>query len=185
MKKKRKPYKFIILIIIVMLLMINIVPITKTIYPIKYTDIVYKYSKEYNLKPMLVFSVIQCESKYDSKAKSNKNAYGLMQIQDSTAIWAAQQIGITNFKVEDLYQPEINIRIGCWYINELSKEFDNKMDLVLSAYNAGSGNVTNWLKSKDHSKDGKDLYYIPYKETDRYVKKVKFMYSLYSFLYNK
>lgn len=150
-----------------------------------YSQNIYKCAEEYNLDPYLVAAVIKTESNFNPKAVSCKNAYGLMQITANTGQWIAEQMQLKDFEIEKLYEPEYNIHMGCWYLNNLKKEFNNNMDLVLAAYNGGRGNVQKWLNDYNHSKDGKNLHYIPFKETDKYVKKVKVNYKVYRFLYNK
>jgi soluble lytic murein transglycosylase len=105
-----------------------------------------------------------------------------MQITAETAQWSSSKMGTVDFKLDMLNDPEYNIKMGCWYLNNLDKEFNN-FDLVLAAYNGGRGNVEKWLKNSNHSIDGKNLQYIPFKETDKYVKKVNVNYSIYRFLY--
>ena len=61
--------------------------------------------------------------------------------------------------------------MGCWYIKRLLIQYNN-VDTALAAYNAGSGNVSKWLKNEEYSKDGENLIIIPFKETREYVKKV-------------
>lgn len=179
-------FKKIMYFIIFVILIILIVPTAvKKLYPFKYSDYIYEYSKEYNLDPYLVAAVIKTESNFRPNAKSAKDAYGLMQITPETAKWLAEKMNIENFSVDMLNQPKFNIRMGCWYLNDLKKEFKNNMDLVLAAYNGGRGNVQKWLKDYEHSKDGKNLHYIPFKETDKYVKKVKVNYNIYKYLYEK
>ncbi|MBU5485558.1 lytic transglycosylase domain-containing protein [Clostridium sp. MSJ-11] len=157
----------------------------KKLYPLKYSDIVYKYSREYDIDPYLVFSVIKAESNFNPDAVSHKSAYGLMQVTSTTGEWIAEQMKIEDFTLNKLFDPEYNIPMGCWYIDNLRKEFGDNMDVVLAAYNAGRGNVQKWLNDTEHSKDGKNLHYIPFKETDKYVKKVKVNYKIYKFLYDK
>jgi len=159
--------------------------ILKLVYPLKYKELVFRYAGEHNIDPYLVFSIIKAESGFDPDATSRKNARGLMQITDRTGNWGAEKLEIENFITDDLYLPEINIRIGCWYISQLMKEFGNNMNLVISAYNAGSGNVSSWLKNKDLSRDGKELDRIPFKETENYLKKVNKYYDMYKKLYKK
>lgn len=154
----------------------------KHFYPYKYSDYIIKYSKENNLDPLFVAAVIKTESDFNENALSNKNAYGLMQITEETAQWSSQKMGIVNFNLYMLNDPELNIKIGCWYLDNLNQEFKN-FDLVLAAYNGGRGNVEKWLKDSNHSIDGKNLQYIPFKETDKYVKRVNVNYSIYKFLY--
>lgn len=161
----------------------NVKSIGRLFFPLKYQDNIIKYSKKYNLDFYLVAAVIKTESNFNERAKSNKDAYGLMQITPDTAEWAAEKMNISNFKTEMLYDPEFNISMGCWYLDNLKEEFKGNPDVVLAAYNGGRGNVQKWLKSSDHSLDGKNLSYIPFKETDKYVKKVKVNYSIYKYLY--
>lgn len=157
----------------------------KIIYPLKYSDHIANYSKEYDVDKYLVASIILIESKYYKDAKSHKDARGLMQITPSTGEWIAKQIGIEKYNSDMLYDPKANIRMGCWYINNLKKQFNNNMDLVLAAYNGGSGNVSKWLKDERYSIDGLNLKDIPFEETKNYVKKVNKHYKIYKKLYDK
>jgi len=180
---RKKRIRFI-LIIIAFAFIINIKPILRKIYVLDYKSYITAYSEEYNVDPNLVAAIIRAESNFQKDARSHKDAYGLMQITEPTAVWAAKKMGINGFKKELLYDPEINIKIGCWYVMDLSKEFDGKTDLVLASYNGGRTNVKKWLSSEEFSKDGENLTYIPFKETDKYVKKVKTNYSIYKWLYS-
>lgn len=160
------------------------------LYPLKYDEIILKYSKEFGLDPYLVRALINVESHYNASAESSKDAKGLMQITPQTGKWAAQTLGINNFKEDMLFNPEINIRIGCWYLYSLKQEFkiDNEepdLILLLAAYNGGSGNVRKWLKNKQYSQTGTSLDQIPFKETEQYVKKVMMHYKIYKWIYCK
>lgn len=62
----------------------------------------------------------------------------------------------------DIFDLEINIRFGCWYLSKLYKEF-GKLDLVIVVYNGGLGNVKKWLENNEYSKDGENLYDIFFK----------------------
>ena len=59
------------------------------------------------------------------------------------------------------------------------------MDLVVAAYNGGSGNVNKWLGNNEYSKDGKMLHNIPFTETSNYLDKVKNNYKNYNSIYGK
>lgn len=159
--------------------------IARYCFPLKYTNYIVKYSKEYSLDVYFVIAVIKTESNFKRYVKSNKNAIGLMQITPDTAKWAAEKMNISDFSEDMLYDPEFNIRMGCWYLSDLKSEFNNNMELVLAAYNGGRGNVQKWLNDSNHSTDGKNLNYIPFKETDKYIKKVEVNYRIYKFLYKE
>lgn len=184
MKAKRKRKFFIILTIVVMLIL-NFKNILRIVYPMKYSTYIHKYSSVYNWDSFLVAAVIKTESNFDRFAKSQKNAYGLMQITEPTAKWAAEQMNIDDFETLMLYEPEFNINMGCWYLKNLRDQFGDNMTIVLAAYNGGRGNVKKWLQDSKHSKDGVNLHYIPFKETDKYIKKVEVNYHIYKFLYEK
>lgn len=173
----------IFVIILLVILIIELSNIAKILYPLNYVDSVNKYSSKYNLDPYLISAVIKTESNYKPRALSSKNAYGLMQITPDTAGWAAKEMKLENYKNEKLFDPDYNINMGCWYLDNLKKEFNGNMDLVLAAYNGGRGNVERWLADSEHSKDGVNLHYIPFKETDKYIKRVKVNYNIYKFLY--
>jgi soluble lytic murein transglycosylase len=154
-------------------------------FPQKYSYYVEKYSDEYGLNKNLVYSIIKAESGFDSKAISSRNAKGLMQIMDSTGEWAAEKIRIEDFDSSMLLEPQTNIRIGCWYISKLLNQYDQNVELALTAYNAGSGNVSKWLKDIGISSNGKTLDRIPFTETENYVKKIKRYNYMYKKLYDR
>lgn len=173
----------ILSLIFLFIILLNIKSIFKSFYPIKYENHIIKYSEKYSISPYLVAAVIRAESNFNEKAVSHRGAYGLMQIMPDTGLWIAEQMELKNFKAEGLYDTEVNIAMGCWYINNLSSEFNGDMDLVLAAYNGGRGNVQKWLKNREYSEDGRTLNNIPFEETDKYVKKVKTNYNVYLKLY--
>lgn len=152
-------------------------------FPLNYREEITQYSKIYNNDPFLVAAIIKVESGYNKDAISIKDARGLMQIGPTTGRWAADTLNVENFQEEMLFEPQVNIRFGNWYLRQLKNQFNDNLDLVLAAYNAGSGNVTNWLKDESYSEDGISLSHIPFPETENYLEKVKFNHKIYSFIY--
>lgn len=181
----RKAFKVLVFVLIACLVIMGSGIILKEkVFPTKYSNYVAEYSKKYDVNPMLVFAIMKAESNFNENAKSKKDARGLMQITGDTGTWIAEQIGVKDFNVDMLNEPEVSIEFACWYLNNLSSEFDSE-DLVIAAYNAGRGNVQKWLASEQHSKDGQSLDYIPFKETDKYVKKVNTYKNIYTALYGR
>lgn len=177
--------KFIKLLLFLTLITVifNYKNIAMLIYPMKYSDYIYENSIKYNLDPYIIAAVIKAESNFNNEAKSHKDAHGLMQITDSTAKWSAEEMKISNYEKSMLYNPEFNINMGCWYLKTLINEFDGNIEVALAAYNGGRGNVQKWLKDNKHSKDGKNLHYIPFEETDKYIEKIRVNYHIYKHLY--
>ena len=177
-----KLFIFLVLLVIFTAFVFKNIILKKVLYPQGYKNYVEEYSKEYDVDKNLVYSVIKCESNFDSSAVSHMNAKGLMQISDMTGIWASEELGIRNFDTDSLFVPQVNILIGCWYLNKLTKQYGN-ISTALAAYNAGSGNVSRWLADKQYSSNGVTLDYIPYEETRKYVKKVEQSKKIYDYLY--
>lgn len=168
---------FIITLLIILSILVS------TLYPLGYKDHINQYSMKYGIDPFLISAIINVESRYDKKAVSHKDARGLMQIGPNTGVWASEELEIEGYDPEMLFDPKTNIQIGTWYLDNLNKEFDNNLDLVLAAYNAGSGNVQKWKLDKNYSMDGENLHRIPFKETENYLKKVKSNYRIYKIVY--
>ncbi len=182
-KKKIKTFIVFCIICIIGAVAFRYYAVPKYLFPLKYESIIDKYSKEYNIEKSLICAMINVESSFDKDALSYRGAKGLMQIMDTTGEWGAKELGIENFTPDMLFDPEINIKIGCWYINKLNDQFEGQQDTVLSAYNAGSGHVSGWLDDESYSHDGMTLHSIPFEETNNYVKKVNANIIIYEKLY--
>ena len=152
-------------------------------YPLKFEEEIKTYSEKYSVDPYMVASIIWAESRFLPDAVSGKDARGLMQLLPDTAVWAAGKMGLSDFEEAMLLNPEMNIRIGCWYLNFLSSQFPDNEESVLAAYNGGIGNVQKWLKDKTYSGDGYRLDHIPFQETRNYVLKVKGACKIYREIY--
>lgn len=185
MKKNR--YFIIILILLIVLFFLFFKILFSSFFQKEEVELIIKYSEEYNLEPALISAMIHTESSFNKDAISYKGASGYMQIMEQTAYWAAEEIGIEDFSYEMVNNPEINIQIGCWYIRNLINQFGD-INTALAAYNAGSGNVSSWLKDEKYSLDGKTLKVIPYNETKNYIKKVgrrKYIYDILFKIYER
>jgi soluble lytic murein transglycosylase len=113
-------------------------------YPLEYAHIVAGHARNYDLDPALVAAVVYRESKFDAGAVSSSGAIGLMQLLPDTAEGIAELTGGTKFEVADLYDPEINVRYGSFYLRRLIRKYGD-LELALAAYHAGQGNVDAWL----------------------------------------
>jgi soluble lytic murein transglycosylase len=153
--------------------------ILNTRYPIRYADIIEKHAGQLDIP--LLYSVIKTESGFRPLVQSHRGASGLMQLTDATAKWMAGHMGL-DFRPEDVWEPETNIKIGSYFLNWLVVHYEGDMTLVLCAYNAGMGNVAQWLADSRYSSDGRTLHTIPFPETEQYVKRVIFNQRIYEIL---
>jgi soluble lytic murein transglycosylase len=109
-------------------------------YPLRYEHIVRGHAENYRLDPALVAAVIYQESKFRADARSDSGAVGLMQLLPDTAKGIAARTGGSQFEVDDLYDPEINVRYGSWYLRHLIDKYGTE-ERALAAYNGGQGNL--------------------------------------------
>ena len=152
-------------------------------YPIHFRDKIERHAQENDVDPMLLAAIIRSESRFRPQVVSAKGAVGLMQIMPETGTYIAQQIGFLDFTVEQLQDPDVNIRLGAWYVSDLQRQFNNNLPVVLAAYNAGRGNVRQWLENGVWDGTEENLDDIPFKETKQYVGSVLEDYDRYHRLY--
>lgn len=142
-------------------------------YPLRYETIVRAHARNYDLPPALLAAVIYTESKFDASARSEAGAVGLMQLLPETAEGIALRTGGDRFVVEDLLDPEINVRYGSWYLRNLLNRYDD-LRTALAAYHAGQGNVDEWRRQGGG---------IRFPETREYVDRVLNAEEVYAHAY--
>ena len=143
-------------------------------YPLEYEHIVRGHAEQYDLDAALLAAVIYRESEFDADARSSSGAIGLMQLLPDTAEGIAQLTGGSGFVVDDLSDPEINVRYGSFYLRRLLRKYEDER-LALAAYNAGQANVDEWIA------EGREE--IPFPETREFVENVLDARELYARAY--
>ncbi|OWW21489.1 lytic transglycosylase domain-containing protein [Noviherbaspirillum denitrificans] len=123
-----------------------------------YHRMVVNASLQHGVPPSLIHAVIQKESRYNPKARSKKNARGLMQVTPATARFVGVSSG------QSLFDPQTNIHAGTAYLKYLMGTHAT-FDEVLAAYNSGPGNVRKYNGVP------------PFNETQRYVRDVRKFYA--------
>ncbi len=145
-----------------------------------------RYAAEYNLQPAFVSSIILNESSWNPFAESRIGARGMMQLMEDTASWINDQyLHVQGYSFQMMWDPETNIRFGCWYLSYLSRQFGGDHVAVTAAYHAGQGTVRRWLANTEVSADGKTLQVdlIPAADTQHYARKVMRDFAVYDALY--
>lgn len=184
MRKSLKKLIFLLILFVIIISFIYLL-IKAVIFPTRYSEIIEKAAKEYNVDPYLIYSVIKKESNFNKDALSRSNAKGLMQIMDSTANEVVQNINTIPNKEYNIYDEYNNIYIGSKYLSELINIYEGNMFLAVTAYNAGMGNVNKWIKEdiKYYDNIEKILEIIKFQETKRYLIDVFRYYNIYKFIY--
>ena len=136
----------------------------RLVYPVDYFEEIKKYSNT----PELMLALMREESYFNPKATSSVGARGLMQLMPATA----SEIYGSKLLPDDLYKPELNIKIGNAYYSKLRSSLNNLDISAIAAYNGGIGSIKRWQTSIIYNDTDEFVEQIPYAETKNYVKKV-------------
>lgn len=187
MKKTTKNYVKLLLGLLILctvsvIIIVNSVSLVfQTLYPKDYSDLIEGYSDEYNIDKALLYALVECESGFDKNAVSEVGAKGLTQITPETFRWLQTKTG-ESYTENALFEPEISIKYGAFFLSMLIEEFDDTKTAV-AAYHAGRGQVNTWLKNPEYSEDSLKLDNIPFKDTAQYTEKVMRVRDLYCKIY--
>ena len=116
-------------------------------YPLEYRQLVRKSARTYDVDPALIAAVIYRESRFKPDAVSDAGAIGLMQLLPETGKWIAATTGGERFRINDLYDPKVNVRYGSFYLGELIEKYGS-VRFALAAYHAGQTNADRWLAAE-------------------------------------
>ena len=111
--------------------------------PLRHEDIIRQQARDKDVDASLIAAVIYAESRFSDQT-SHAGARGLMQITPPTAHEIEKLSGGSTFEIEDLSDPDLNIRYGTFYLRELLNRYDGNEVAALAAYNAGPGNADEW-----------------------------------------
>lgn len=161
---------------------ISKIPLEK--YPKDFDPLIYKEAKLKGLDPFLIYSMIWQESRFKEEALSSAGAIGLMQLMPQTALQLFAASKTKHFQLADILNPEVNVRLGCFYMRFLKQLFDNRIPYALAAYNAGEEAMSRWLSLREEEPVEIVIEEIPFDETRGYVKKVLAFYWVYHWLYD-
>ncbi len=152
-----------------------------SLFPFPYQQEILNYSQQDQINPLLVLSVMRKESTFEANIGSRVGAVGLMQVIPRTAKWVAKQADIKDYV---LSKPEDNIKIGTWYLAYNHKRYQDNSLFAVASYNAGTGNVNQWLRRYNTKDLDVFVEQIPFQETKDYVEGVFGNYWNYLRLYN-
>lgn len=155
------------------------------LYPIEYRDEIRKHADYYDVDPFLVASIIRVETNFKPGKESKKGALGIMQLMPDTANWAMEMAKLPSVTLSSVKnEVDTNIQLGTWYIQNLHQEMDGNPIAAIAAYNAGPGNVKNWIKKGMWDGTYENVKRIPVGETRHYVQRVIYYYNQYTSVYN-
>ncbi len=144
------------------------------LFPEPFKEIIEEQGRAAGIPPALVTAVMRQESSFHPRARSYVGAVGLMQLLPSVGRRLARSAGLGAVNEQQLYRPEINIRLGVRFLGNSLSRYDGNIALTLSSYNADPRNLAPWLERSrlNHHSEGFDLdlfvELIPLEETHDY-----------------
>jgi soluble lytic murein transglycosylase len=141
------------------------------LFPQPFATGVKELEDQYTLPRGLLHALMRQESAFDPVVVSPASAVGLMQLMPSTAKQAATELSLS-FEPSSLTAPDMNLRLGAFYITKLLKMFQGQLILAAAAYNAGPRAVSHWVEAGADNDIDLWVARIPYDETRTYVARV-------------
>ncbi len=171
--------RFLILILILATILAGLIYFANSFWIHRYDELISKQAKIYRQDEKLIWSVIFEETWFRSWSMGDAGEVGLMQITPLVAKDWAKETGIKEIEKEisadfvaKLKEPERNIQIGCWYLEQLGekyRDFEAKEAMTLAAYNAGPSRVEEWTKDTTKLTEQQFIDRIGISSTKSYV----------------
>ena len=159
--------------------------IWRMLLPIEHAPFFAQEARRHGLDPYLLVALVRQESAFDPRAVSSAQARGLMQLIPPTARRVARQLQLDRFSIDQLFLPQLNIRLGSQYLADRLAQFEGNVDQAVASYNAGPDPVNLWLSEGDYREAAEFVENIPFTETRNYVKILHRNYRLYKQLYGE
>jgi soluble lytic murein transglycosylase len=153
------------------------------LFPLPYRSDLVQSAQEREIDPYLLAGLIRQESEFNPEAISPAKAYGLTQVRPATGRQYARQAGVQRFTTRALYQPAVNLKIGCSILRGMLNHNNGNLEQTLAAYNAGPARVAEWLTWNTYREPAEFVESIPFTETRDYVQAVLRNAEMYRRLY--
>ena len=155
-------------------------PFWQAAYPRAFRDMVEAQSS--SAPDLFVYAIMRKESSYKPQVVSSSDARGLLQLIPGTGQEVANHLGVP-FYVDELFDPEVNIRFGAAYLGGLYKRFGEQVALAAGAYNAGSHAMMRWCDQWGGRPLDEFVELVTYDQAREYIKRVLAIYARYRYLY--
>jgi soluble lytic murein transglycosylase len=152
-------------------------------YPLAFRELIERHCAEAKIEPDLLQALMREESALDPQIRSWAGAIGLTQLMPGTAFAAAARLKLKRPKVEQLTEPDLNIRLGSNELGTLHRRYAGVKQYALAGYNAGAHAVDKWRRDRPDAETDVWVEEIPIEETRSYVKRVLRTYNAYRLLY--
>lgn len=149
------------------------------LFPQPYKPLVDSISKKFEFNSNIIYSIMRQESAFNPKARSFADAFGLLQLIPKVAEKADKAINSAYKNVDDLYDPDININLGTYYLKNQWNLYSQRFILATASYNSTDRAIQSWIKTRYKGDPIEFIEDVPYEETRNYIKLVMRNYIFY------
>lgn len=118
----------------------------------QHDELIRAVAAQHGVDPMLVKAVVWRESRFDPQKFGSAGERGLMQVTERAASEWVKETHAANFRVEELFDPKVNLQAGTWYLGRAMQHWKTQVDPVpfaLAEYNAGASRAQRWAGGDD------------------------------------
>jgi soluble lytic murein transglycosylase len=155
----------------------------ESLFPLPYRNELVRNAKLNGLDPFTVAALVRQESEFNPQAVSRAKAYGLTQVMPATGRLLARRAGLRRFSPRMLFQPEVNLKLGTYYIRSLLDKWGGRWEETLAAYNAGPNRAAEWAAWRSYEEPAEFVETVPYTETREYIQAVLRNAAMYRLIY--
>lgn len=152
-------------------------------FPLPFRDAIWREARHRGLDPLLMAALIRQESEFDPGAVSPAGAIGLMQVMPATGRQIGRRLRMRAVTRRALHRPEVNLRVGAYYLAQLLNARGGKVEEALAAYNAGPTRIPIWKEWGDYREPAEFVETIPLAQTRDYVQIILRNLEFYRWLY--
>jgi soluble lytic murein transglycosylase len=150
----------------------------------QYDKLIRSVAAQHRLDPMLVKALVWRESRFDPKKHGSAGERGLMQVSEKAANEWASENKIDNFRAEELFDPQTNLRAGTWYLRRALDHWQAQPDplpFALAEYNAGASRAQRWVGGNEAVTISRKQFLrrIDFPATRKYVEQIIQRYEFY------
>ena len=150
----------------------------------QYDGLIRSVALEHRLDPLLVKAVVWRESRFDPKKRGSHGERGLMQVTERAANEWARENKVAGFRLDQLFEPKINLEAGTWYLHRAIEHWDHQADPIafaLAEYNAGASRAQRWSGGNGVSEvsELQFLQNIDFPATRKYIESIVDRYRFY------
>ena len=152
-------------------------------FPLPYRADFERFARQNNLDPFLFAALARQESEFNPKAVSESSARGLTQIMPPTGRELSRQLRLKPYSTASLFQPQVNLKLGSFYLKSLTDSVEGRLEAALAAYNAGLSRAKTWSTWGEFREAAEFVETVPFTQTREYIQIVLRNADIYRQLY--